>query len=96
MAKDTKPDCSCMVINYLSLKPEASHLPEKLGLLRPLAHTTIQGQTVSVCTLKPYVLALVLSKSHLGPEAQVAVVRQSQNDLMSRPAGLFVSLAVQS
>lgn len=41
-------------------------------------------------------LALVLSKSHVGSEAQVAVVRQSQNDLMSRAAGLFVGLAVQS
>lgn len=58
VASDTTPDCSCMVINYHSLQPEASHLPEKLPLLRSLAHTT-QGQTVAVCTLRPYVLTLV-------------------------------------
>lgn len=85
-----------MVINYHSLQPEASHLPEKLRLLRPLAHKTIQGQTVAVCTLRPYVLALVLSKSLLGSEAQAAVIRQNQNDLMSRAAEPFVGLAVQS
>lgn len=59
VASDTGPDCSRMVINCHSLQPEASHLPAKLPLLRPLAHTT-QGQTVAVCTLRPYVLALVL------------------------------------
>lgn len=41
-------------------------------------------------------LALVLSKSLLGSEAQAAVIRQNQNDLMSRAAEPFVGLAVQS
>lgn len=97
VASNTKPDCSCVVINYQSLQPEAPHLPGKLPFFaEALGSHNSRTNWCSVYSEAGHMCWLWSStEGHLGSEAQVSAIRQSQNYLTSRAEGLFMGLTVQ-